>query len=508
MKPNNQETPLWDALREKIENEAEPLSAQAWTRTASHSLADRLAELLLNGFLPLMVIQIVLLSLAARSHSSLLFWGGILLSPLLALLFRPLASGEFGAPAWRLSVTSFCLVLVVPLTQFLPALALRLLPGDKWMPEGLDFLLARTVQAQLEGSLQGFRPLLILAVTLGLALLCHLVRAHFPWIEHRTHSNWKRLPAALCILVPLVWLFWLMRPVSEFQTWEAEIKPLYEQALLSRLPEDGPSRAWRELEEKLEELPSTKDEGWVQQNVPQEHLDLLRWLEREFLTRWASSPPDCRRELRAALQVQHRLSRYVSLLDDASGIILARLHPRFQGVREDFEPVGLEEWIRNPERTEAQLRRAKEQLTQALELLPDSLRDLDVAVYDDVYGRDLPLLLPTFHGVTPKGKFWGSRAALAHPDALKIGFWESDISPKNLLLEQKRRLYLRAWLETRGMFLDGLEPSERSGMKLEGQWTPELGATVYYQDRLFRRFKIDGEENLRAALLYLEGRLQ
>ena len=498
---------FWKSLEARIEEEDLRPSSRVWAKGSPHNVVDRIAELYTDGFLPIVLVQILLLAMAADSSANLVFWGGVLLSPILAWVFRPLCLSEFGLSIPKFFALGLALIFVLPLTQFGPAIAVDNLGGESYFVKSLSWIFVETAQAQLEGVLRGWGGLILLLVLVALATLSETIESRFPWVEHVEPRAWHKLPGWILIMIPALLVAWVLWPNEKHEEWRESIRGEYESTFLSRLPKESDSRTWRRLETQLRALPESKDVVWKEYDPSQEAYKILDRSEREFFDALRHSKPDSLAELKAAQNARFLLHTKSAYLKRATRVSLAELNPMFKGLGQALSLSNVQGWISNPERSREQLADAEESLRQANERFLSSVLGADLFVYHRVYGSGKPLLLPSFYGVTAKGKFHGSRARAAREEPMVVGAWSTRLSPKNLLLSLDKATFLEAWLETRPMFEDGLDSEEAAALTFSGAWTPDMGAARYYQNRFFFSFRNDLHlDQLQDLLLYVRMR--
>ena len=506
MEKRPESSKLWENLKQSIEEEQrEPLAVDVKSEASRrYSLGDRLREMYLNGFIPLMLLQVLILQLGRGQDDPLFFWGGVLLALPLAFLLRPLCVDDFGLRIPRLMFVGLSLLFILPLTQCLPASILTLIRGSNlWIPEGFDSLVARTAQDQLEHSLSGIHPLLILIGLVALALAAWQLRFHSPWIEHTGTKLWHRLAGFLLLCSPALLILWVSWPPSpELEAWRKSVEPAYRASYLGQLPENSEIQVWREALAEFELLGMPYKASEI---TSEEHASIQK-TESLYIELLKSDPPKSRQEIQAARQLFAELSSRDEFLHRPLAVQLSKFSPLFQGLGvSDY--VGLN-WLEDSVRSESELVEAQSLITSALKDFPSSLEDAELGVYDRVYGAGLPPLLPSSHRVTAKGDYYGTTARLAARRPLKVGHWTLDWSPSKALLRLQEQVFLKAWLETRPIFEDGLTGEESESMKLKESWTPEMGPAASFQDRFFRQYQNEfTRKRLEIALIYIRVRL-
>ena len=215
-------------------------------------LRDRLSELYLNGFFPLLAVAACAFLLASYQIVSVALLGVGVLAPLVAWLVRPFLLNGGSVTARRLLIWAIPLLFLACLVSVVPNFALRLLQGDFSHPAlGVSLL-----QAHLESALSPVAFTLFLLTVCASVYAMTRIRAASPWCEPKISSRfavaWRQILGALVIL-SIVMSLWSYRPLTaEENRWVKSVGSELKSQPYFYLPETGSDRFWRTRFENLQ----------------------------------------------------------------------------------------------------------------------------------------------------------------------------------------------------------------------------------------------------------------
>ncbi|MCA9778076.1 MAG: hypothetical protein KC800_15210, partial [Candidatus Eremiobacteraeota bacterium] len=222
------------------------------TPAARKSLSDRLAYLTLEGYLPLGALAAVLLSLASGHSSATVWLAGLACTPILVLIFQPLARTRYGLRLpglwilWPLSLVAASLV-----SGAARSLEHRLTAGQMH-PEFVALALQRGLESLLTPASLGIA---FLALVL-LSLILRWVHERFPWIQIRPRQSFAArttpILALILTLCCLGWLFLSTRINADSQDWVQRTQESALRRAYSSLPQETDDRYWRDLKDVLD----------------------------------------------------------------------------------------------------------------------------------------------------------------------------------------------------------------------------------------------------------------
>ena len=215
-------------------------------------LRDRLSELYLNGFFPILTLLACAFLVASYHSVSVALIGVGVLAPLVAWLVRPFLLNRGTITVSRLAIWAIPLLLLASLLSVLPDFTLRLLQGDFSHPAlGVSLL-----QAHLESALSPVAFILFLLTVFTSVYGINRIRAASPWCDPKVCSRfsvaWRQVFGALVILSTIV-SSWSYRPLTaEESRWVKSVGSELGSQPYFNLPKTGSDRFWRTRIEKLQ----------------------------------------------------------------------------------------------------------------------------------------------------------------------------------------------------------------------------------------------------------------
>lgn len=497
-------SPLWDSLSELIESEEKTLEKLPVPSSTQEEFSDRLLRRVLNGLFPLMVLYFVGVWLGGHAEDNFVLWGGLAVAPLVAWLLRPLVCTEFGMSPKRLLGVSLGLLLVIPLTQWLP-LFFTLQATSQELEAGLrSFPLYKAWQHHLEQVFLADHLIFYVIAVAFFGVLHSFLKKQRPWLQFHDSRWWQTLPALGLLLLPWGVMGVQFLPDTEIENWRREVKPLYEKTYVSKLPHGPRENHWEELRDSFYTLRKDKPSAWLKTSEGERSLQAH---ESAVLERIQTQPPKTLEELKAAEETLQRLVDRAALLKNPVATICTLRGEMFRGLNTHqytWDWWQAAKWAGEKTRTKKELEDSLKKVRARRDTLLQSLDQVDLFMYHTCFGSGQQRVVP----VMKRGYRLVNRDPLgAHP--LKLGPWKLEASPVNLYRKLQRGVAMDAWLETRPLFEDGLTRAESKAMFLTSPWDPDMGTAAYFQHKIFQSAQNDElTQILEGFDLYLQLRIQ
>ena len=501
---------MWSSLDEFLEKRswAENDSPAQFQGPRHISFPDRLANSFLNGTLPVFLLCVGTTFLASGKEHPTALLGTLCFCFILAISLRCLTCNSLGFNKVRLTILSLPLFTMAPFF-FLPRETLvhriQSQAKDSHSPP-LGYSLADSLQVGWEQLFRG-KSFLFFALGIGaITVLGSYVRKSFPWVEPQRSKPASIFVALALLLLPCLFVWKGTSSKPEYVTWKESLAPAFEETQAYKLPKDDGTTRWSELYEGYNEAVPGPERSDTSVSVPGLR-GTFQELESQVKKALIKSPPSSYQELEKCQDLLSALLQRGDLLSEPLAIEALQASPRFAGVRRGprvsvWRDVFLP-WLSSPERQREELIRAEESLSTILETRLRSRDELDLSVYNKVYGKGEIPVVPVF--TIGSSRYSRSKPYIKRWEgkAWKSGTLLSGSSPTEFWVQRNRETLLEAWLDYRISHWDS-----KGSWKVKEGWEPDSPRSGYFTDELFGQVFNDSLHPLtETALLYVQLRL-
>ena len=460
---------LWAALNKNIEETEPPrLALPDNAAPEAYRFRDRLAHSFANGFLPLLLLLTATALLSEDWSQPLHLLGGLGVALVAALLFRPVVATRFGLRRGALLLWLPVMMVTLPIWQLVPVAVITKQTRYEGVigQKPLDYVLAETLQHQLEAIFTWSSLGTLLICTLAVTFFVGKVRSHFPWLYHFAPGKFPRFLLLILLIAPWTFAYQQTRLNRSVQEWKAEVEPIFRSFPVARLPQDGPVNSWRDLERSLIQsiVPKIPNDLTLHE-IGSEELDQFQMLEKRALTALQDHPPTSVPELKACFLTLEQFTARSQLTNDTvrlTTLIEGRL---FHGVRPSYDDTpwtrGVIPWLKSPARNARELKRALASLEELNSRRLSALEDYDTKVISILKGtlkRPSPavtvrrnvdsLLSVRFVNDLP-------------PSPMRILGYQVSSSPTQLLEDKKCVELTEEWLRHRESYSQGFTSAKK-----------------------------------------------